>query len=67
MLTLINHPTIGSQPIVNTPVKTRCNHWAGDTSLVNAGVGWNPTCYQIFLIIFDLALDLEESELSSIH
>ena len=48
-------------------VKTRRNHWAGDTSLVGAGVGSNPTRNQIFLITFDLALDLGELDSSSIH
>ena len=38
-----------------SPVKTRRNHWAGDTSLVGAGVGSNPTRNQIFLITSDLA------------
>ena len=50
-----------------SPVKTRRNHWAGDTSLVGAGVGLNPTRNQIFLITFDLALDLGELSSSSIH
>ena len=40
---------------------------AGDTSLVGAGVGSNPTRNQIFLITFDLALDLAELDSSSIH
>ena len=48
-------------------VKTRRNHWAGDASLVGAGVGSNPTRNQIFLITFDLALDLGELDSSSIH
>ena len=48
-------------------VKTRCNHWAGDMSLVGAGVGSNSTCNQIFLITFDLALDLGELDSSSFH
>ena len=26
-----------------SPQKTRRNHWAGDTSLVSAGAGLNPT------------------------
>ena len=38
-----------------TPVETRRDHWAGDTSLVGAGVGSNPTRNQIFLIPFNLA------------
>ena len=50
-----------------SPVKTRRIHWAGDTTLVGAGVGSNPTRNQIFLITFDLALDLGELESSSIH
>ena len=50
-----------------SPVNTRRNHWAGDTSLVGAGVGLNPTCNQIFLITFDLAIDLGELDSSSIH
>ena len=50
-----------------SPIKTRRNHWAGDTSLVGAGVGSNPTRNQVFLIAFDLALDLGESDSSSIH
>ena len=33
-----------------SPVKTRLNHWAGDTSLVGVGVSSNPT--QIFVITF---------------
>ena len=37
---------------------TRCNHWAGDTSVVYAGMGSNLTCNQIFLITFDMAYDL---------
>ena len=36
-------------------VKTRRNHWAGDTSLVGASVGLNPTRNQIFLITFNWA------------
>ena len=48
-------------------IKSRRNHWAGDTSLVGTGVGSNPTRNQIFLITFDLALDLGESDSSSIH
>ena len=43
------------------------HYWAGDTSLVDAGVGSNPTRNQIFLITFDLALDLGELDSSSIH
>ena len=35
--------------------KTRRDHWAGDTLLVGAGVGSNPTRNQIFLITCDLA------------
>ena len=46
---------------------TRGDHWAGDTSLVGAGVGSNPTRNQIFLITFDLVLDLDELDSSSIH
>ena len=38
-----------------------------DASLVGAGVGSNPTRNQIFLITFDLALDLGELDSSSIH
>ena len=41
-----------------SPVKTRRNHWTGDTSLVGAVVGLNPTRNQIILIAFDLAQDL---------
>ena len=48
-------------------VKTRSTHWAGDSSLVGAGVGSNPTRNHIFLITFDLALDLGELDSSSIH
>ena len=44
-----------------SPGRTRRNHWAGDTSLVGAGVGSNPSRNQIFLITFDLALDLEQN------
>ena len=47
-------------------IKTRRNHWAGDTSLVGAGVGSDPTRYQNFLITFELALDLGELDSSSI-
>ena len=43
-----------------SPVKTRRIHWAGNTSLVGAGVSSNPTRNQIFLITFDLTLDLGE-------
>ena len=43
-----------------SPVKTHRKNWAGDTSLVGAGVGSNPTRNQFFLITFDLALDLGE-------
>ena len=50
-----------------SPVKTRRNHWAGDTSLVGAGVGSNPIRNQIFLITFDLDLDLGELDSNSIH
>ena len=50
-----------------SPVKTLRNRWAGDTSLVGAGVGSNPTRNEIFLITFDLAVDLGESDSSSIH
>ena len=42
-------------------------HPTGDTSLVGAGVGSNPTRNQIFLITFDLALDLGELDSSFIH
>ena len=38
-----------------------------DTSLVGAGVGSNPTRNQIFLITFDLLLDLGELGSSSIE
>ena len=37
-----------------TPVITYPNQWAGDTSLVGAGVGSNSTRNQIFLITFSL-------------
>ena len=37
------------------PVKTRRNHWAGDVSLVGAGVGSKPTRNQVFLITFNLS------------
>ena len=57
---------VSSVKVVSS-VKTRHNHWAGDMSLVGAGVGLNPTRNQIFLITFDLALHLGESDLSSIH
>ena len=50
-----------------SPVKTRRNQLAGDTSLVGVGVGSNPTRNHIFLIMFDLALDLGELDSSSIH
>ena len=50
-----------------SPVKTRRNHWAGNTSLVGAGVGSNPTRNLIFLITFGLALDLGELDSSSFH
>ena len=37
------------------PVKTRRHYWAGDTSLVGAGVGLNLSrnLFQNFLITFD--------------
>ena len=50
-----------------SPIKTRRNHWAGDTSLVGAGVCSNPTRNQIFLIMFNLALDHGEIDSSSIY
>ena len=50
-----------------SPVKTRRTHRAGDSSLVGAGVGSNPTRDQIFLIASDLALNLGELDSSSIH
>ena len=61
------YSTLNLYPKAVSPVKTRRNHWAGDTSLVGAGVGSNPTRNQIFLITFDLALDLGELDSSSIH
>ena len=45
----------GQVVMTASPVKTRRSHWAGNTSLVGAGVGSNPTRNQIFLITFDLA------------
>ena len=50
-----------------SPVKTSCIHFVGDTSLVGAGVGSNPTRKQIFLITFDLALHLGELDSSSTY
>ena len=38
-----------------SPVETRRNRWAGDTSLVGAGVGSNPTRNKIFRTHLDLA------------
>ena len=52
---------------VASPVKTHCDHWVGNTSLVRAGVGSNPTRNQLFLITFDLAKDLGLLDSSSIH
>ena len=48
------------------PVKTRRNHWAGDTSLVRVAVGSNPTRNQI-LVAFDLASNLGGLDSSSTH
>ena len=51
-----------------SPVKTRRSHcWAGDTSLVGADVGSNPTRNHILVITFDLAQDLSRLDSSSIH
>ena len=45
----------------------RRNRWAGDTSLVGAGVGSNPTRNQIFLIKCDLAYDLSGFDSGSMY